>query len=79
MDIINLNKLHDEGTLGELYKAGFLSPKIFMYREIYLWVDAQCRTRNISQEKAIEEAQIKFDRGRTSICKAIYIFKNVQS
>ncbi|HEY4326387.1 MAG TPA: hypothetical protein VGN20_20550 [Mucilaginibacter sp.] len=74
MDIVKANQLFDDGTLTEMFKAGFISDKIFTYREIYLWVDAQCRARNISQEKAVLEASVFFDKSRTTIYKAIYIF-----
>ncbi|MDB5158472.1 MAG: hypothetical protein JWR50_3179 [Mucilaginibacter sp.] len=75
MDIKIANKLYDEGILTELFKAGFVSAKIFDYREIYLWVDAQCKSRHISQEKAVLEAQLMFKKSRPTIYKAIYIFK----
>ena len=45
MNITKANKLFDEGTFTQMYKAGFITYKVFLYREIYLWVQAQIKTR----------------------------------
>ncbi len=70
MNIKLANALFDEGVFSELYKAGFISDKVFLYREIYLWVDAQMRSRGISKETAVLEAEIKFNRDRRTIYRA---------
>jgi len=75
MEITKLDKLISDGTMSELYRAGLANSKAFEYREIYYYIDAQIRTRGISQNKAIEEAELKFNRGRTYIFEAINLFK----
>lgn len=75
MNISKLNQLFDDGTLSDMYKAGFISSKIFEAREIYLWVDAQMRSRKISKQKAVLEAEVKFNRGRSTIYAAIKKFE----
>lgn len=75
IDIQIANALFDDGTFTKLYKAGFISDKVFLYREIYLWVDAQMTSRGISKNKAVLEAEIKFGKGRSTIYEALAKFK----
>lgn len=75
MDIKIANALFDNGTLTELYKAGFISEKIFTYREIFLWIDMQIKTRNISKNQAVLEAEIKFRKEETTIWRAVRSFQ----
>lgn len=74
MDIKKVNHLFDNGTLSELYKGGFISEKIFEYRDIYLWVDAQIRSRGISKVVAVNEAEVKFNKARSTIFLALKRF-----
>ncbi len=71
MDINKAIELHDNGTLTALYKAGFISDKIFTYLEIYLWIDMQMKVRGITKNQAVLEAEIKFKKGEASIWRAI--------
>jgi len=71
MDIIRLNELFDNGTLKTMYKSGLVTQKIFFYREIYLWVDAQMVTRGISKNKAVLEAEVKFGVSETTVWRAL--------
>lgn len=52
--------LFDDGTISALYRAGFISKKPFLYRDIFLWVDAQLKIRGISKNRAVLEAEVKF-------------------
>jgi hypothetical protein len=76
MDIKTVNELFEEGIFSQLYKAGFISDKIFTYREIYLWVSAQMQTRGISKNKAAAEAELKFDKDRATIYRAFKSFSD---
>lgn len=76
MDIQIINDLQQSGVLTELYKAGVISSKIFEQRDIYLWVQAQIKTRGISKNKAVIEAEVKFNKGRNTIYRAIEVFEN---
>ena len=74
MNINYANALFDEGIFSELYKAGFITDKVFTYREIYLWVQAQMQTRGISKNQAVLEAGGKFNRDERTIWRALNCF-----
>lgn len=67
--------LFDEGTMTALYKAGFIGTKPFLYRDIYLWVDVQVKTRNISLRNAVMEATEKFGKCERTIWYALKSFE----
>lgn len=67
--------LFDEGIMSALYKAGFIGPKVFEYRDIYMWVDVQIKVRGISKTQAALEAEVKFNKGRTAIWRALKSFE----
>jgi len=56
MNIKTANALFDEGIFSEMYKAGFITAKVFTYREIYLWIQAQMQIRGITIIKPINIA-----------------------
>lgn len=70
-----LNALFDEGLFSALYKAGFISAKIFHYREIYLWVQTQTHQRGLSKNQAVLEAEIHFNRDERTIWRALSCFE----
>ncbi len=74
MNIKLANSLFDDGIFAEMYKAGFLSDKIFIYREIYLWIAAQLKTRNINKYQAVLEAESKFNKDKRTIWRALNSF-----
>lgn len=74
MDIQIANTLFDEGIFSAMYKAGFITTKVFVYREIYLWVNAQQQTRGISKNQAVLEAEVKFDKDERTIWRALNSF-----
>lgn len=78
MDINLANALFDDGVFSELYKAGFITEKIFSYREIYLWVHAQIQTRGLTKNKAVLEAEVKFGKEERTIWRALNCFKQVE-
>ena len=76
MNIQLANTLFDEGTFSEMYKAGFITDKVFLYREIYLWIQAQLQIRKINKYQAVLEAEIKFDKDKRTIWRAINSFES---
>ena len=78
MNIKLANTLFDDGIFSEMYKAGFITAKIFTYREIYLWVQAQMKTRNITKHQAVLEAGGKFNKDERTIWRALNCFEEEQ-
>jgi hypothetical protein len=76
MTIQTANFLFNNGTLTELYKAGFLTDKVFLYREIYLWINAQMHVRGITKNRAVLEAEAYFNRDERTIWRAINKFSD---
>ena len=74
MNIKTANALFDEGIFSELYKAGFITTKVFVYREIYLWVQAQIKTSGITKNQAVLEAEVKFEKDERTIWRALNSF-----
>jgi len=74
LSIQTANTLFEEGTFSAMYKAGFITAKVFLYREIYLWINAQLKTRNITKHKAVLEAEIKFKKDERTIWRALNSF-----
>jgi|EP01037_Dinobryon_pediforme_P011454 hypothetical protein len=74
MNIKTANTLFDEGTFSSMYKAGFITTKVFVYREIYLWITAQVKTRGINRRQAVLEAEIKFKKNERTIWRALNSF-----
>jgi len=74
MQISKANTLFDNGIFTELYKAGFITSKVFIYREIYLWVQAQMQTRGITKRQAVLEAEITFSKDERTIWRALNSF-----
>lgn len=74
MNIQLANSLFDDGVFSAMYKAGFITTKVFTYREIYLWVNAQVQTRSITKNQAVLEAEIKFEKDERTIWRALNCF-----
>lgn len=66
-----LNTLFETGVYDQLYKAGLVSAKLSSYRDIYLYVDAQIKTRGIGKEAAVVEASVIFKVGRATVYRAL--------
>jgi len=60
LSITTANTLFNDGVFNAMYKAGFITDKVFLYREIYLWIQAQVQTRGINRRRAVLEAEEKF-------------------
>ncbi|HEY4326169.1 MAG TPA: hypothetical protein VGN20_19435 [Mucilaginibacter sp.] len=78
MTIKLANTLFDDGIFSAMYKAGFITDKVFIYREIYLWVNAQVNARGIKKNQAVLEAEIKFMKDERTIWRAMNSFEDGQ-
>ena len=76
MKIKLANTLFDNGVFSAMYKAGFITDKVFLYREIYLWVNAQMQTRLIKKNQAVLEAEVKFMKDERTIWRALNSFED---
>jgi hypothetical protein len=76
MNINLANTLFDDGIFSAMYKAGFITTKVFVYREIYLWVQAQIKTRGIPKNQAVLEAEVKFRKDERTIWRALNSFED---
>jgi len=74
MNIKTANTLFDEGIFTAMYKAGFITSKVFIYREIFLWVHAQVKARGITKNQAVLEAEVKFEKDERTIWRALNCF-----
>lgn len=79
MNIKIANILFNQGIFTELYKAGFINTKLFTYREIYLWIQAQIKTRGITKRQAVLEAELKFDKDERTIWRALNSFTDTDT
>ena len=75
MNIKLANTLFNDGIFSDLYKAGFITAKVFLYREIYLWVHAQMQTRKLTKRQAVLEAEVKFMKDERTIWRALESFE----
>jgi hypothetical protein len=75
MNIKLANALFDEGVFSDMYKAGFITDKVFFYREIYLWIQAQLKTRRITKSQVVKEAVSKFDKDERTVWRALNCFE----
>jgi hypothetical protein len=75
MNIKLANTLFDDGVFSAMYKAGFITTKVFIYREIYLWIEAQRKTRGLNKRQAVMEAEIKFMKDQRTIWRALNSFE----
>ncbi|MES2807033.1 MAG: hypothetical protein V4619_00310 [Bacteroidota bacterium] len=79
MNIKTANSLFDQGIFTAMYKAGFITTKVFVYREIYLWVQAQVTARGISKNQAVLEAEVKFEKDERTIWRAMNSFTSTDT
>lgn len=62
--------LENKGLLKKLYCSGVISSNMLLYKEIYLYVNAQ-QSLGVNQMKIISDTEDKFHLGQTTIYKAI--------
>jgi len=79
MNIKLANTLFDDGVFSAMYKAGFITTKVFIYREIYLWVEAQLKTRGLCKSQAVLEAGLKFMKDERTVWRALNSFEEENS
>jgi hypothetical protein len=71
-----LLKLKNEGILKDLVETGLMSPKVYTYLEIYMWIDARMKATGKNISTVAAEAEVSFKLGRTTIWTAIKVIKN---
>lgn len=76
MKIEQALSLRESGALKQMYISGFLSIKMLDYIDIYLWVDAQIKTRGISKRQSVLEASVMFSKDERTIWRAVRCFAN---
>lgn len=69
--IEQLNQIFESGLYLQLHKAGLMPSKISNYRDYYLYVDAQIKTRGLSKRKAILEASVIYGIDERIIWRAL--------
>jgi hypothetical protein len=74
MDITLANTLFDDGIFSALYRSGFITSKVFVYRDIYNWVHEQMQLRGISKNQAVLEAEVKFEKDERTVWRALNSF-----
>jgi len=67
--------LFNNGVMSELYKAGFIGVKPFLYRDIYLYVDMQMKVNGICKTQAVIKASEKFKKAEQTIWNALKAFE----
>jgi len=77
MNIQLANTLFNDGVFTAMYKAGFITTKVFTYREIYLWVTAQMQMRQLTKNQAVLEAEVKFGKDERTIWRALNCFSEI--
>lgn len=74
MTIDLANTLFDDGIFSVLYRSGFITSKVFVYRDIYNWVHEQMQQRGISKNQAVLEAEVKFEKDERTVWRALNSF-----
>ena len=78
MDIQLANELFTNGILTKMFNAGFISAKIFTYREYYLFVQDLINS-GMKKDAAVMAATIKFNTDRRTIYYALKAFSGATS
>jgi hypothetical protein len=66
--------LDEQGLLKPLVKAGLISTKVLLHRDIYYSVDAQMRS-GVSKAGAVMNAEEKFKISRATVYNVLKQFK----
>ena len=75
LTVLQALELFDNGIMTGLFNRGFISAKIFIYKDIYLWVNAQIKTRKTSKMIIIDQAANKFKTSSATVRRALNAFK----
>ena len=66
-----LLELKEKGELKKMVEAGLMSAKVYMYLEIYLWIDARVKTTGKNITTVALDAEEEFSVKRTTVWTAI--------
>ena len=67
--------LKNSGTLNHLVQNGVVSPKIFTYLEICMWIDARRNTNGKSLNTLIADAEVAFKVSRSTVWRSLQLLK----
>ncbi len=73
-----LLQLKQNGTLKHLVLNGLMSHKVFLYLEIYMWIDARLKTSTQSIKTVVNDAEITFQISRATVWRAIKVIKSLE-
>lgn len=76
MIIETVKKLHCDGTLTELFKAGFISSKLLFHYNCYLEYDKLRRLRKYGKMQAYNEVGVMFGLHEISVCRIVKKFED---
>lgn len=66
--------LFNNGVMSEMYKAGLIGTKPFLYRDIYLHVDMLMKVRGVCKTAAVQAASERFDCHEKTVWNALKAF-----
>ncbi|OCX52665.1 hypothetical protein BEL04_14560 [Mucilaginibacter sp. PPCGB 2223] len=73
-----LIQLKNNGTLNHMVRNGLMSPKVFMYLEIYMYIDARVKAGGKSVNSVVLDAEIAFEVSRATVWRSIKIIKGIK-
>lgn len=71
-----LRELDRDGTLKAFVNGGFISTKVYMYMEIYMWIDAKMKTTGKNISTIVTDAEIAFNVSRQTVWTVIKVMKS---
>lgn len=74
-----LMEMKETGVLKSMVSAGLVSPKVYLYLEIYMWIDARKRTTKARSCDLAFEAMDAFNVSRATIFRAVKSMKTTLS
>ncbi len=73
-----LIQLKNNGTLKHMVRNGLMSPKVFMYLEIYMYIDARVKVTGKSVNSLVLDAEMAFEVSRATVWRSIKIIKGIK-
>lgn len=73
-----LIELKESGFLSQMVKSGLMSSKVYVYLEIYMWVDARKTVTKKTLSDVVAEAEAYFGKSSSTIWRAVRVIKNIK-
>ena len=74
-----LIQLKNNGTLNHMVRNGLMSPKVLMYLEIYMYIDARVKATGKNVANLVQDAEIAFEVSRATVWRSIKIIKEMKT